>query len=310
MFTFTQYDIALCMGAKKASGNIVMGLEDTNNPYIPELLPSFIPPAFVADIIAGVRLGQPIFIYGPTGCAKTESVRWICNKFHLPLLSVTGHARLDYDDLIGHHSIQDGTLTWVDGPLTFALRNGATFCFDEVTLCPPETLVGLHGILDRHPLIIAQTNEVVPVHPQFRMIFTDNTNGAGDETGMYLGTTRQNEALLNRCFFVKADYLQPAQEKSLLESHVQSKGYSLPEEIISGMVKFAEDCRSPKQDLQVSVSVRDLHRWADATYVYAFLSGQGKSPVLHALERSILFRYSEADQNALRVLARGIFNIA
>ena len=312
MFDFTEYDIALCMGAKKASGNKILGLADTDNPYIPEEQTDFIPPAFIADLIAGFRLQEPIFLFGPTGCAKTAGVRWLCSKFHLPLLHVTGHARLEFTDLIGHYTVTQGNLSWVDGPLLTAIKNGFTFCFDEISLCPPEVLVGLHGILDRHPLLVPETNELVPVHPQFRFIATDNTNGSGDESGQYLGTLRQNQALMNRCFFVKADFLPENLERKLLLAH--AKGKNIPNDVIDNILKFAQDVRSPARagsklecPVNTTISVRDLYRWIDSIEIFSFLKNQGKNVVMYALSRAILFRLSTTDRDTLTQLFNAIF---
>ena len=257
-------------------------------------------------------MNQPLFIFGPTGCAKTASVRWLCSKFHMPLLSVTGHARLEFADLIGHYTVSNGNLSWVDGPLLTAVRYGTVFCFDEVTLCPPETLVGLHGVLDRHALCVPETNEIVQVHRHFRFIATDNTNGSGDESGQYLGTLRQNAAFMNRCFFVKADFLSPVQEAQLLKAHC---GNTVPENIQEGMLRFAADVRSPERSgsklsyaVNTTISVRDLFRWADAINVFSFLRAQNKDVVLHALRRAVLYRLSTTDCDTLTQLYKVIFN--
>lgn len=311
-FSWKSYDIASCIGAPKPSGNTILGLVKQDDPLIPALQTDFVPPAFVADLIAGFRLNEPLFIFGPTGCAKTAAVRWLCSKFHLPLLSVTGHNRLEYADLIGHYTVTDGTLSWVDGPLLTAIRYGCVFCFDELTLCPPETLVGLHGILDRHPLCVPETNELIPVHPQFRFVATDNTNGAGDETGQYTGTLLQNQALMNRCFFIKADFLAEKQELALLKAYANNR---VPEDILSKMIKFAGDVRSPARQgsklsfpVTTTISIRDLRRWIDATDVFSFLKAQGKNVLLHALERAVLYRLTPTDRATLVQLFKAIFD--
>lgn len=311
-FNFVEKDIALCMGAKKASGNTIMGLASPH-PLVPTEQSDFIPPVFVADLIAGFRMQEPIFLFGPTGCAKTASVRWLCAKFGLPLLHVTGHSRLEWSDLVGHYTVQNGNLSWVDGPLLTAVRSGCTFCFDEITLCPPETLVGLHGILDRHPLVVPEINEVIPVHPQFRFICTDNTNGAGDESGQYLGTLRQNAAFMNRCLFIKATFLPEQLERKLLAAHCRNK--NIPADVIDKIFRFTQDVRAPanpnsalEYPVNTTISVRDLYRWTDAIEIFAFLSAQGRDVPFYALERAILFRLSQADRDTLTQLYHAIFS--
>lgn len=302
MLTFVEYDIKQEIAGKP--GNLplpYLGLEDKDHPLIPKAIPDFIPPTFGADIITGFRLHEPIFIYGPTGCAKTASVHWLCNKLHLPLLSVTGHSRLELQDLLGHYILRQGETVWQDGPLTLALRHGTIFLFDELTLTPPETLVGLHGLLDGHDVMIPDTGEILPVPETFLFVATDNTNGSGDETGAYAGTLNQNMALLNRFFFVKADYLPHSMETTMLKKHCPY----LDDTIVQRMLQFATDVRS-NPNLTTTVSVRDLFRWGKTIDALSYAKAK-ISIIKKALNHAILYRASEGDMITLQDLAEQIF---
>ena len=93
------------------------------------------------------------------------------------------------------------------GPLPLAMRYGGILLINEADLLSPEVAVGLNGVLDGAPLCLPENGgEVISPHEMFRIACTANTNGGGDDTGLYQGTVRQNLALLEGTWPAKSRY--------------------------------------------------------------------------------------------------------
>ena len=129
---------------------------------------------------------EPLYVFGPTGCGKTSCIKQLAARLNYPVFEVTGHGRLEFADLVGHLTVKDGNMAFEYGPLALAMRYGAILLLNEIDLTSPEIAAGLNSVLDGSPLCIAENGgEIIQPHPMFRFVATANTNGAGDDTGLY-----------------------------------------------------------------------------------------------------------------------------
>src|SRR5262245_64908567 len=80
---------------------------------------------------AAARRGLPVLLKGPTGCGKTRFVEAMAHELGRNLITVAGHEDLTSADLVGRFLLKGGETTWVDGPLTRAVREGAICYLDE-----------------------------------------------------------------------------------------------------------------------------------------------------------------------------------
>ncbi len=136
---------------------------------------------------------NPLYVFGPTGCGKTSCIKQLAARLNYPLFEVTGHGRLEFADLLGHLAVKDGNMVFEYGPLALAMRYGTILLLNEIDLTSPEVAAGLNSVLDGSPLCIAENGgELITPHPMFRFVATANTNGGGDDTGLYQGTQRQS----------------------------------------------------------------------------------------------------------------------
>lgn len=152
----------------------------------------------------------------------------------------------------------------------------------------------LNGVLEGAPLCLPENGgEVIHPHEMFCIACTGNTNGGGDDTGLYQGTGRMNLAWLDRFMLCEVNYPDVAVEKNLL-----LKLYpTLPEPVISNMVEFANEIRkqfigssdSYADTIQVTLSTRTLIRWAELTLRFQPLAHQGIQPLSYALDRALGF---------------------
>ena len=298
----------------KPSGVTVQGYS-TPSAYTPELDTSFILHEGCRDIIVWlINPTDPLYVFGATGCAKTSSIKQLAARLNYPVFEVTGHARLEFADLAGHLSVQNGNMTFQYGPLALAMRYGGLFLFNEIDLSSPDIAAGLNSVLDGSPLCITENGgELIKPHPMFRFVATANTNGGGDDTGLYQGTQRQNLAFADRFILVEMGYPKADVEVKLLKQ----KYSALPESLCETMVAFANEVRglfmgeaandSLRNTIEVTFSTRSLLRWADLTVRYLPLAKQNIQPVAYALDRALAFRATRETRAMLHELAQRHF---
>ncbi|MGH8998221.1 MAG: ATP-binding protein, partial [Acidimicrobiia bacterium] len=97
---------------------------------------------------AAARRGLPVLLKGPTGCGKTRFVEAMAHELGRHLVTVAGHEDLTSADLVGRFLLKGGETTWVDGPLTRAVRDGAICYLDEVVEARQDTTVVIHPLTD------------------------------------------------------------------------------------------------------------------------------------------------------------------
>ena len=168
-------------------------------PYVPAIDDNYVFPAWTLEFVTMLDHGMNCWLYGGTGSGKSSLVEQVCATGELPLMYQSFHEDIKPCELLGGKELVDGNTVWVDGPVTRAYREGFVLLLDEIDAFPPEVQFCLYGILDGKPLVLAENgNEVVKKHAHFRAVATGNTQGRGDDTGMYAGTNVLNRALLNR----------------------------------------------------------------------------------------------------------------
>ena len=205
-------------------------------------------------------------------------------------------------------------MTFEYGPLALAMRYGALLLLNEIDLTSPEIAAGLNSVLDGSPLCIAENGgELIVPHPMFRLVATANTNGGGDDTGLYQGTQRQNLAWLDRFTICEVGYPSADVEKSLLARRFSS----LPEPLCAIMVDYANEVRklfmgeastsNLTNTIEVTFSTRSLLRWGDLTVRFQPLAHQGVQPITYALDRALAYRASRETRAMLHELAQRMF---
>ena len=121
---------------------------------------------------------DPLYVFGPSGSGKTSLVRQVAARLNYPVFDITGHGRLEFGDLAGHLTVDNGSMRFQYGPLALAMKFGGLFLLNEIDLLDPATAAGLNGVLDGAPLCLPENGgEVIHPHPMFRFAATANTNG-------------------------------------------------------------------------------------------------------------------------------------
>ncbi|GBE49172.1 aerobic cobaltochelatase subunit CobS [bacterium BMS3Bbin13] len=269
--------------------------------------------AALSDFLAWLKegRGESLYISGPTGCGKSSLVSQVAAKLNLPLQRVSAHSRLEFPELVGSHTIVNGSMRFCHGPLARAMKVGHLFLLDEFDLLDPGTAAGLNGVLEGAPLVIPENGgEVIQPHPEFRFVATGNTAGNGDESGMYQGTVRQNLALMDRGWILRFTYPEPSEEEEILAKAVPD----LPRLVRSRMVEIANEVRNlfvgsdeNPGSIEVTLSTRSLIRWGRLAWFYRALASSGVNPFLHGLDRAVAFRAEPTTRKALHELVQRHF---
>ncbi|HXD24969.1 MAG TPA: AAA family ATPase, partial [Propionibacteriaceae bacterium] len=124
----------------------------------------------------------PVLLKGPTGCGKTrfvEHMSWLLAREQgrdpAGLITVSCHDDLTSADLVGRYLLSPEGTSWLDGPLTQAVRSGAICYLDEVVEARKDTTVILHALTDhRRTLPVERLGISVPAHPDFLLVVSYN----------------------------------------------------------------------------------------------------------------------------------------
>jgi nitric oxide reductase NorQ protein len=125
----------------------------------------------------------PVLLKGPTGCGKTRFVeymtwRLLAARPDAPdpaLVTVACHDDITSADLVGRYLLSGEGTTWLDGPLTQAVRSGAICYLDEVVEARKDTTVILHALTDhRRMLPVERLGTAIQAHPDFLLVVSYN----------------------------------------------------------------------------------------------------------------------------------------
>lgn len=230
--------------------------------FIPEDDVAYIPDLEVLEVAhAAMNHNEPCLINGPKGTGKTDLYKYICGRRRIPYMRVNGRGDMDSSAIFGSVTVREGTMDWVDGPLAVLAKHGGFFALDEPSAVPACIALSLQWALEKNPRIYLADK---PAEPEEKMVVptkrfwigaTDNTKLAGDDTGSYVGTQPQNEALIDRFLtFVTQPYPTEVREKRVILSRIPDA----PEDLVDRVLKFANTVRAAYDDgtIQHNISIR------------------------------------------------------
>jgi nitric oxide reductase NorQ protein len=138
--------------------------------------PFYLPAGNEQEVFAAAfNQGLSVLLKGPTGCGKTRFVEAMAHDLARPLITVACHDDLTTADLVGRFLLKGGETTWVDGPLTRAVREGAVCYLDEIVEARQDTTVVLHPLADhRRQLPIDRLGTTLEAEPGFCLVVSYN----------------------------------------------------------------------------------------------------------------------------------------
>lgn len=205
-------------------------------------------------VITGLALNKNVLLWGYHGTGKTSVIKQICARTKRPFIRKQHTINMQESDVLGQWTVKDGNTVFQLGPLAMAMIHGWVYCADEYDFAMPSVLAVYQPVMEGEPLMIADAppefRKITP-HPDFRFVATGNTNGTGDESGLYQGTMIQNSANYSRFgITVEVEYMEPAIEEQILISQTKIDKISAGK-----IVKMANKIRDMFKEGKISTTI-------------------------------------------------------
>lgn len=201
----------------------------------------------------------PVLIQGPTSAGKTSMINYLANITGHKFVRINNHEHTDLQEYLGTYvSDSTGKLTFKEGILVEAIRNGYWIVLDELNLAPTDILEALNRLLDdNRELFIPETQEVVRPHPDFMLFATQNP------PGIYGGRKMLSRAFRNRFLELHFDDIPQDELEIILKERCQIAP-SYCKRIVEVYKQLTVQRQSTRLFEQKNsfATLRDLFRWA------------------------------------------------
>lgn len=213
------------------------------------------------DLARIVSIGKlPVLLQGPTSAGKTSLIEYVAKRSGNYCLRINNHEHTDLQEYIGTYTADcSGTLSFKEGVLVQAMRNGYWIILDELNLASSDILEALNRVLDdNRELFIPETQTLVQAHPNFMLFATQNP------PGLYGGRKTLSRAFKNRFIELHFSEIPRNELKVILE-----KRCLIPPSYAKKMVDTMSALQvNRKTTVKGSFTLRDLFRWGNR-YTYA-----------------------------------------
>ncbi len=203
---------------------------DGHEHMVPEWSDNYIlNPELTKTVMMALELRTPIFLYGHSGVGKSSIFKQMCAALNRRLFRFQHTVDTEESHIVGqwvvkpHIDAHGNAISITEfelGPLPLAMINGWTYLADEIDRSSPTVLSAYQAILEGEPLIIKNAPaamRIVKPHPLFAFAATGNTNGTGDQSGLYQATITQDAATIERFGVVaQVDYPPEKQEIAMI----------------------------------------------------------------------------------------------
>lgn len=276
--------------------------------------------AFLRHMNMAMVLNKPLLVYGHYGTGKTTKIEQFCAGTKRPYMRVQHTISMEESHVLGQMSIvidpetKQSITEFKPGPLALAMRYGLLYLADEYDFALPSVTSVYQPILEGKSLIIKEAPEdsgwrYVKPHKNFRFVATGNTNGQGDDTGLYTGTQRMNAANYSRfAMAIRAEYMDTTKEAAILISQagLTTSDGRTNSAVASAFTRFAKELREEfdkNTSITVTISPREL---IHAALIGKMLGGTslGDAEWMTGLELAYLNRLSNSDKVVIEELAQ------
>jgi len=264
---------------------------DTNHVHDPE---------FIKNVLMALTLNIPMFVWGHAGTGKTSGVEQVAACTGRELLRIQHTVNTEESHIVGQWIARNGETFFEHGPLALAMKNGWIYLADEYDFAQPAVLAVYQPVLEGKPLIIKEADaasRIVRPHPNFRFVATGNTNGSGDETGLYQGTNIQSAANFDRFHMVlEVKYMAPEKEVQIL-----CKQARVEELDAKKLVEFGRMVRESYDGNKIATPI------SPRSLIAAAMIGKRKSSYRAGIAYAFANKLSRVDKEVVDGLAARIF---
>lgn len=252
------------------------------------------------DVIVALELNIPLYIWGHKGSGKSELLEQVAARTNRPAVRVQHTVNTEESHLVGQWVVKGGNTEFQLGPLPMAMMHGWFYCADEYDFAMPSVLAVYQPVLEGKSLVIKEAPEhlrIIKPHAMFRFGATGNTNGSGDESGLYQGTLIQNSANYDRFgMVIHKKYMDKSAESQILQNHCK-----LVKPDADKMVEFATLIRQSYDASKLSDTI------SPRALINAARIGVMRGSFRKGLERSFINKLSKVDREVADGLAQRLF---
>lgn len=252
------------------------------------------------NVILALEKKIPAYVWGHKGSGKSDLLEQVAARTNRPFMRVQHSANTEESHIVGQWVVRNGGTHFELGPLPLAMLNGWIFSADEYDFALPSVLACYQAVLEGKALVIKEADEahrIIKPHPNFRFVATGNTNGSGDETGLYQGTNLQNSANYDRFgMVINKRYLSPKQESQILQKRVK-----LVPADADKMAEFAQLVREAYDGGKISDTI------SPRTLIMASQIGIARGNFHTGLQLSFINKLTRVDAEVCSGLAQRIF---
>lgn len=253
-------------------------------------------------VLVGFALNKPVYLWGMHGTGKTTVLQQAAARTRRPVIRVQHTINMEESHVLGQWIVKNGQTEFQLGPLPMAMINGWVYIADEYDFAMPSVTAVYQPVLEGQALLIKDApphlRKIIP-HPDFRFAATGNTNGCGDETGLYQGTLMQNAANFSRFGITEeVEYMDATIEENILRSKAK-----VPPPVAKKIVKLANDVRKMFKDgkIGMTISPREM---ISAAEVGIAMGGNWKL----GIELAFANRLPRADKKAVQEYLQRVFS--
>jgi cobaltochelatase CobS len=293
--------------AKNGRGDqIMVGYNDSLGEeaamFVPDIDPKYVfNIELLKSVLIGYELGKTVYLHGLHGSGKTSLLEQTAARTNRPFLRLQHTINTEEAHILGQWTVKDGETVFSLGPLPMAMQLGLIYCADEYDFALPSVTSVYQPVLEGKALMIKDAPpemRIIRPHKDFRFCATGNTNGCGDETGLYQGTQIQNAANYSR--FAITEEIDYPEEK--VETAIVAGQSGARMEEATKLIKFAAEVRKSFRGGQISatISPREL---INAAFLGLVRGGDWRG----GLKMAFANRLSRTDREVCDQFAQRIF---
>lgn len=206
------------------------------------------------EALMGLENNIPTYFFGHAGTGKSTLHEQIGARTNRPTFRVQHSGNTEEAHILGQYVVRDGATVWEPGPLQDAMKYGFTYLADEYDRAQPQVLPVYQPVLEGKPLVTKEAPpewRIIKPHPDFRFVATGNTNGAGDELGLFPSTALQDFANYERFgVMIHLGWMQEAQEIAVVAGQAK-----IPRDDARQLVRFAQEVRKQVDAGQIGAPI-------------------------------------------------------
>jgi cobaltochelatase CobS len=300
----TVFDLGTIKAAMSSQGKPIP-ISVITNPSAPDMIPEVseayvFNPDELKNVILAIEMNIPCYVWGHKGSGKSELYEQVAARTGRAYMRVQHTVNTEESHIVGQWTVRDGSTHFELGPLPMAMKNGLVYCADEYDFALPSVLSVYQAVLEGKSLMIKEAdaaNRIIKPHPNFRFVATGNTNGSGDESGLYQGTQIQNAANYDRFgMVIHKNYLAKPAEIQILIKRV-----GLVKEDAEKMVEFATLVRDAFDGGKISDVI------SPRTLIYAARIGMRRASFLQGVALSFTNKLCKVDREVVGGIAQRVF---